>query len=587
MTILPKKKSSQSRSESESNTDGSPLQHLSVGSNNHLSHIGPVPQVAETCSVSRLSGRTSSSHPHSHGHSSQSSSRYEDYDLESGPSQTKRRMRVSPHRAVRPKHRDRNSSTSAIPSTSSAMHSVASSSSSGSSPTPSHTVPDPSSHEDESGSGYNSGDEYGPARSSSSNVPISEEEWEQERWFEKKMRKRGFIIKRMGEDGACLFRAVSDQIYGDQEMHSMVRKHCMDYIDANGDYFSQYMTEDFAAYVSRKRLENVHGNHIEMQAMSEMYNRHIEVFCYSVEPINIFHGKHQTDDEPIRLSYHRGVHYNSLVDPYKATVGVGLGLPGFVPGQADKKLMGDAMRQSEETLIEKAMLEDKVKATDWEATNEAIEEQVARESYLDWLRENERRSRQQQRSGHSATTSSNACELRSPRTTATTSSSARNSPKPSFVEHQRKSPNASPRASTSRSATTSSSREGASTSPIASPAASTSSSNPVNTSKPDWGLGPGFELAETASFLGQLPPDMFGLADWEDAGLLAQVLAASQQEYLDKLKKSREAIDPHDDETMDNPKQQQEEQPVEQSSRDSTTTDPTNDLTSANGTNNS
>lgn len=45
MTILPKKKSSQSRSESESNTDGSPLQHLSVGSNNHLSHIGPVPQV--------------------------------------------------------------------------------------------------------------------------------------------------------------------------------------------------------------------------------------------------------------------------------------------------------------------------------------------------------------------------------------------------------------------------------------------------------------------------------------------------------------------------------------------------------------
>ena len=194
------------------------------------------------------------------------------------------------------------------------------------------------------------------------------------------------------------------------------------------------------------------------------------------------------------------MHYNSLVDPYKATVGVGLGLPGFVPGQADKKLMGDAMRQSEETLNEQAMLEDKVKATDWEATNEAIEEQVARESYLDWLRENERRNRQQQRSGHSATTS-NACDLRSPRTSAATSSSARNSPKPSFVEHQRKSPNASPRASGSR--------ESASVSPIASPAAGTSSA-PVTTSKPDWGLGPGFELAETASFLGQLPPDMFG-----------------------------------------------------------------------------
>lgn len=44
------------------------------------------------------------------------------------------------------------------------------------------------------------------------------------------MRKRGLIVKAMGEDGACLFRAVADQIYGDQDMHDVVRQHCMDYI---------------------------------------------------------------------------------------------------------------------------------------------------------------------------------------------------------------------------------------------------------------------------------------------------------------------------------------------------------------------
>lgn len=78
------------------------------------------------------------------------------------------------------------------------------------------------------------------------------------------------------------------------------------------------------------------------------------------------------------------------------------------------------------------------------------------------------------------------------------------------------------------------------------------------------------------------------MADWEDAGLLAQVLAASQQEYLDKLKKTREAVDSLD-ETMDSPKQKQEEQPVETSSRDSTTAggNPSSDLTTTNGTNNS
>jgi len=39
------------------------------------------------------------------------------------------------------------------------------------------------------------------------------------------------------------------------------------------------------------------------------------------------------------------------------------------------------------------MLEDKLRATDWEATNEAMEEAVARESYLNWLQDSERRAR--------------------------------------------------------------------------------------------------------------------------------------------------------------------------------------------------
>ena len=40
-----------------------------------------------------------------------------------------------------------------------------------------------------------------------------------------------------------------------------------------------------------------------------------------------------------------------------------------------------------------AMLEDKMRETDWEVTQESIDEQVARESYLQWLREQEKRSK--------------------------------------------------------------------------------------------------------------------------------------------------------------------------------------------------
>lgn len=120
----------------------------------------------------------------------------------------------------------------------------------------------------------------------------------------------------------------------------------------NADFFSEYVTEDFDSYVSRKRLDWVHGNNVEIQALSEMYNRPIEVYSYSAEPINTFHGEQRTDNPPIRLSYHRHVHYNSVVDPWAPTIGIGLGLPGYKPGSADKKLVHDALRQSENTALE-------------------------------------------------------------------------------------------------------------------------------------------------------------------------------------------------------------------------------------------
>ena len=61
------------------------------------------------------------------------------------------------------------------------------------------------------------------------------------------------------------------------------------------------------------------------------YNK-IHFFGAFLDPINTFLGTYKTDNEPIRLSYHGNVHYNSVVDPRKATIGVGLGLPGFQPG---------------------------------------------------------------------------------------------------------------------------------------------------------------------------------------------------------------------------------------------------------------
>lgn len=84
--------------------------------------------------------------------------------------------------------------------------------------------------EDVDYSGYNSGDEHTHDRRSSYMQWTEQECQEKELQFEKKINKKGWVIKKMAEDGACLFRAVADQIYGDQDMHSVLRKLCIDYI---------------------------------------------------------------------------------------------------------------------------------------------------------------------------------------------------------------------------------------------------------------------------------------------------------------------------------------------------------------------
>jgi hypothetical protein len=60
---------------------------------------------------------------------------------------------------------------------------------------------------------------------------------------------------------------------------------------------------------------------------------------FFLDAINVFQGANHQENAPIRVSYHQKTHYNSVVDPYAATIGVGLGMPNFQPGvRADQKV---------------------------------------------------------------------------------------------------------------------------------------------------------------------------------------------------------------------------------------------------------
>lgn len=197
-------------------------------------------------------------------------------------------------------------------------------------------------------------------------------------------------VTQVDGDGNCLFRAVSLQVYGDAGMHTEVRCQCLsfmerevehyrdfviitnvdfdtnDYIDDEGEKkYTSMKNQLYFDYCTRKRQDGVHGNHAEIQAMSELYNRSIEVYVPSngVTPINIFQsgyvrgGTSLKDgcDAPIRLCYTDGNHYDAVIDPMLPTAGLGLGLPGLQPGLADRMQLDEAKRVSTETALEEKM----------------------------------------------------------------------------------------------------------------------------------------------------------------------------------------------------------------------------------------
>ncbi|KAA8549906.1 hypothetical protein F0562_001590 [Nyssa sinensis] len=207
--------------------------------------------------------------------------------------------------------------------------------------------------------GYNSADEQSPCFGS------SYDDAERECKFEIDIRRtKGLEVKRMLEDGNCLFRAVADQVYGDSEVYDEVRQMCMDYMERERDHFSQFITEGFTSYCKRKRRDKVYGNNMEIQALSEMYNRPIHIYSYSTEPINIFHRSYDTDTPPVRLR---------------------LGFSCLQGRNVDKDQVKAAIKAQQDQQIDNALLAEGRFYSDLELTEKEIERMVMEASRAEYL----------------------------------------------------------------------------------------------------------------------------------------------------------------------------------------------------------
>lgn len=95
--------------------------------------------------------------------------------------------------------------------------------------------------------------------------------------FREVLKRQGLEMVEQEGDGNCLFRAVSLQVYGTADSHAELRERCMDFMSNNEEHYKNFVQGNFAEYIRRKRANGVHGNHAEIQAISELY-KYVVVF---------------------------------------------------------------------------------------------------------------------------------------------------------------------------------------------------------------------------------------------------------------------------------------------------------------------
>jgi hypothetical protein len=87
--------------------------------------------------------------------------------------------------------------------------------------------------------------------------------------------RQGLRVVSVSGDGNCLFRSVAHQVYGDDELHGLVRDRCMAYMEADSQFFSQFVEggeATFPLYLQAKRRNGCWGDDPEIQV--SLYHNH-------------------------------------------------------------------------------------------------------------------------------------------------------------------------------------------------------------------------------------------------------------------------------------------------------------------------
>uniref|UniRef100_A0A7S4AAF6 OTU domain-containing protein n=1 Tax=Pseudo-nitzschia australis TaxID=44445 RepID=A0A7S4AAF6_9STRA len=139
----------------------------------------------------------------------------------------------------------------------------------------------------------------------------------------------GLEIAEMSGDGNCLFRSLSDQLFGDYgKRHFEVRSAVCDFMEQNeGDFHvflvfededddnqnkEQHDARDYEDYVANMREQGRWGGNLEVVAAARLSRRNITVYSETLDAFTVDHGESKSMGPDLLVSYHDNDHYNSV-----------------------------------------------------------------------------------------------------------------------------------------------------------------------------------------------------------------------------------------------------------------------------------
>lgn len=93
------------------------------------------------------------------------------------------------------------------------------------------------------------------------------------------LRSMGLYAANTMGDGNCLFRALSDQLYGYPHQHGILREQVCDYLATKADKFAAFIDVEkpFEEYVRTMRQSGTYGGHLELSAFAQLQQKEIKI----------------------------------------------------------------------------------------------------------------------------------------------------------------------------------------------------------------------------------------------------------------------------------------------------------------------